>query len=77
MRVLLADDHDLVRAGLHALVAELPSVTEVLEVADGQQAVVAAVHHKPDIVLMDIMMPGMNGLEATSQIVKRSHALLG
>jgi DNA-binding NarL/FixJ family response regulator len=72
MRVLLADDHAIVRAGIHALVAELPNVTEVLEAADGQEALVAVAVHKPDVVLMDITMPGMNGIESTSRIVKQS-----
>jgi DNA-binding NarL/FixJ family response regulator len=74
MRVLLADDHALVRAGIHALVGGMPNVTEVLEAADGAQALVAVAEHQPDIVLMDIAMPGMDGLEATSRIVKQSPA---
>jgi DNA-binding NarL/FixJ family response regulator len=72
MVVLLADDHALVRAGIHALVAELPNVTEVVEASDGPEALVAVAEHKPDVVLMDIAMPGMDGLEATARIVKQS-----
>jgi DNA-binding NarL/FixJ family response regulator len=72
MRVLLAEDHALVRAGIHALVAELPNVTEVLEAVDGHEALAAVTEHRPDVVLMDITMPRMNGLEATLRILKQS-----
>src|SRR6185503_4293013 len=70
MRVLLADDHALVRAGLRALIAALPFVTEVYEAADGRQAIAVATAVHPDIVLMDIAMPVMNGFEAMSRILK-------
>jgi DNA-binding NarL/FixJ family response regulator len=72
MRVLLAEDHALVRAGIHALVAALPNVTEVLEAVDGHEALAAVTEHRPDVVLMDITMPRMNGLEATLRILKQS-----
>ena len=68
-RVLLADDHPLVRASLRALLAQLPEVAEVIEASDGLEAVGAVARHRPDIVLMDISMPGMNGLDAMSQIL--------
>lgn len=74
MRVLIADDHALVRAGIRELVARLPVVTDVLEAADGSEALAAVIEHKPDLVLMDIAMPRMNGLEATSRIAKASPA---
>jgi DNA-binding NarL/FixJ family response regulator len=70
MRILLADDHALVRAGIRELIARLPVVTDVIEVTDGSEALTAVLEHKPDIVLMDIAMPRMNGLEATSRIAK-------
>ena len=70
MRVLLADDHALVRAGLRALIAALPFVTEVYEAADGREAIAVATAVHPDIVLMDIAMPAMNGFEAMSRILK-------
>ena len=63
MRLLLADDHALVRGGLRALVEEMPEITDVIEAADGHEALAAVVLHHPDIVLMDIAMPRMNGIE--------------
>jgi len=70
MRVLLADDHALVRAGLRALITALPFVSEVYEAADGREAIAVATAKHPDIVLMDIAMPVMNGFEAMSRILK-------
>jgi len=70
MRVLLAEDHALVRAGIHALVAALPNITEILEAADGEEAVAAVAAFRPDVVLMDLSMPRMNGFEATARILK-------
>jgi len=70
MRVLLADDHILVRAGLRALLTQLPMVSEIYEAGDGREAI-AIVHEKhPDVTLMDIAMPIMNGFEAMSRILK-------
>jgi len=70
MRVLIADDHVLVRAGVHALLAQLPIVDEIYEAGDGREAI-ALVHEKrPDVVLMDVAMPVMNGFEAMSRILK-------
>ncbi|MEK6373307.1 MAG: response regulator transcription factor [Acidobacteriota bacterium] len=70
MRVLLADDHALVRAGLRALVAALPFVTDVYEAADGREAIAVATAEHPEVVLMDIAMPVMNGFEAMSRVLK-------
>lgn len=74
MRLLLADDHPLIRGGLRALVAGLPEITEVLEAADGEEALAAVVEHRPEIVLMDIAMPRLGGLEATSLILDAAPA---
>ena len=68
LRVLLADDHPVFRKGLHALLTSLPEATVVGEAADGEQAIHLAAEHKPDIVVMDINMPGVNGVEATRRI---------
>lgn len=70
IRVLLAEDHQLVRAGIHALLDKMSSVSVVAEVSDGQGAVKAVEAHQPDLVLMDIAMPGLNGLDAASRITK-------
>jgi len=70
--ILLADDHTLVRAGIRALVEKFPAVTVVAEATDGREAVRLAKEQSPDLVLMDIAMPGLNGLEATSRISKES-----
>jgi len=70
MRVLLAEDHALVRAGIHALLAARPNITEILEAADGEEAVAAVAAFRPDVVLMDLSMPRMNGFEAPARILK-------
>lgn len=70
IRVLLADDHNLVRAGIRALLANVPEILVVAEAADGRQIRALVLQDKPDIVLMDIAMPELNGLDATAQLVK-------
>ena len=69
LRVLLADDHPVFRKGLRALLTSLPGATVVGEAPDGEQAVRLAAQHQPDIVVMDINMPGVNGVEATRRII--------
>lgn len=68
MKILVADDHNLVRAGLTALIARLPDMEIVGEAADGRQALRMVRDLTPDLVLMDIAMPGLNGLEAAERI---------
>jgi DNA-binding NarL/FixJ family response regulator len=70
--VLLADDHTLVRQGLRALLESHKDFEVVGEVADGREAVREAARLKPDIVIMDIAMPTLNGIEATQQILHES-----
>lgn len=67
-RVLLADDHALVRAGIKALINVLPGYQVVGEVADGRAALDWLRTHGADLVVMDVGMPGLNGLDATAQI---------
>jgi two-component system, NarL family, response regulator NreC len=71
IRVLIADDHTIVRAGVRLLLEAEPDVEVVGEAFDGLQAVELATSLHPDIVLLDIGMPGLNGLEATQQIKAR------
>ncbi len=70
IRVLLADDHNLVRAGMRALLQNDPEILVVAEAADGRQVRKLVEAEKPDIVLMDIAMPELNGLDATAQLLK-------
>jgi DNA-binding NarL/FixJ family response regulator len=67
IRILLADDHALFRAGLHALLRRIADFEIVAEASDGRQALRLIEEKQPDIVLMDIMMPELNGLEATAR----------
>jgi DNA-binding NarL/FixJ family response regulator len=69
-RILLADDHEVVRAGLRALLEEQTGWEVVAEAVDGRDAVEKATKLKPDVVVIDIAMPSLNGLEAVRQIVK-------
>jgi DNA-binding NarL/FixJ family response regulator len=71
LRVVLADDHTLVRAGFRTLVESIEGVEVVAEADDGREALRLIEIHKPDLVLMDIAMPGLNGLEATARVVER------
>jgi len=68
VRVLLADDHALVRAGIRALLEALEGVTVVAEAGNGIEVLELARKHRPDVVLLDISMPGLGGLEASAQL---------
>jgi DNA-binding NarL/FixJ family response regulator len=68
IRVLLADDHEMMRAGLRSILEKVDEVQVVAEASDGRVAVRLAGELKPNVVLMDITMPNLNGIEATRQI---------
>ena len=70
IRILLADDHHLVRAGIRALLNGLPGIEVVAETGDGREAIELVRTHRPNLVLMDITMDGMNGLDATALLLK-------
>ncbi len=70
IRVLLADDHTLVRAGLRKLLESMPGIEVVGEASDGLELLELAEKLQPQVVLMDIAMPGLNGLEATGRIAR-------
>ena len=71
IRVLLADDHALVRAGFRALLHSLGDVEIVAEAGDGDDALRLIEAHQPDVVLLDIAMPGLNGLEVAARVAQR------
>ncbi len=66
--VLIVDDDPLVRAGLGLILGGAPDLEVVAEAADGAEGVAEALRHRPDVVLLDIRMPGMNGLDATARL---------
>ena len=68
IRVLIVDDHPLVRQGISAFLEALPDVEIVAEAGSGQEAITLAEEHIPDVVLMDLIMPEMDGVEATRQV---------
>jgi DNA-binding NarL/FixJ family response regulator len=70
-RVLIVEDHHLLRQGLRAMVAALPDFDVVGEAKDGREAVRQAVALQPELILMDLSMPNMNGIEATAQVKRR------
>jgi DNA-binding NarL/FixJ family response regulator len=68
MRILIADDHEMIRRGVRSLLEETSQYHVCGEAADGQDAIEKARQLKPDLILMDISMPNLNGLEATREI---------
>lgn len=70
VRVILADDHTLVRAGIRALLEKWPEVEVLGEASDGREVLNLVKLHRPDVVLMDISMPGLNGLDAAARMTR-------
>lgn len=75
IRILLADDHGVIRAGLRALLAGFPDLCVVGEASDGNEAIAKTAELKPDILLMDLNMPNVGGIEATRQLVQSQPAV--
>jgi len=72
IRILIADDHPLFRDGMHGLLDSVPDTEVVGEAATGDEAIALAASLQPDVILMDIKMPGINGIQATREIVHTS-----
>jgi DNA-binding NarL/FixJ family response regulator len=70
IRVILTDNHPIVRAGIRAELEKIADVQVVAEANDGREAIELVSQHRPDLVFMDVTMPGLNGLEATERITK-------
>jgi DNA-binding NarL/FixJ family response regulator len=68
IRLILVDDHEIVRIGLRMLLEAQPDIEIVAEASSGEEAIELAQTHQPDVVLMDVTMPGMTGMEATRQL---------
>src|SRR5579864_8631984 len=71
IRVLIVDDHEVVRMGVKALLQQHPPLQVIAEASSGEEAVAQAIAHHPDVVVMDVRMPGMSGVEACRQIVEQ------
>lgn len=75
LRILIADDHPLVRSGMRALLTAEEDLEVVGEAATGEEAVTLAASLQPDVIVMDLRMPGMSGIEATRRILQESPAI--
>ena len=71
LTILLVDDHEFVRMGINALLARYPQFQVVAEAANAQEALRQSLHHRPDVIIMDIRLPGKSGIEATREIMQQ------
>ena len=70
IKVMVVDDHELVRTGITRILNDAPGIRVVAEAASGEESIQVATKHKPDVMLMDLSMPGMGGLEATRKLIQ-------
>ena len=70
LKIMLVDDHEVVRLGIKALLSNFPAYEVVTEASDAEEAVTKALEYKPDVIIMDIRLPGRNGIEATKDIIE-------
>lgn len=70
IKVMVVDDHELVRTGISRILNDAPGISVVAEACSGEEAITASKKHKPHVLLMDVSMPGIGGLEATRKLIK-------
>ena len=75
IKILLVDDHELIRAGVKQILENSDDIRVVAEASCGEDALVMALNHQPDVVLMDIYMPGIGGIEATRKLIRANPSL--
>ena len=75
MKVLLVDDHEMVRLGLKSFLSMQTDIEQVLEAKNGHEGVELALKERPDVIIMDIVMPELNGIDATLAILKSGRKL--
>lgn len=75
LKIMIVDDHELVRTGLSRMLQDVRGLEVIAEAASGEEAIELARQNEPDVVLMDIRMPGMGGLEATKKLVRYHDAI--
>ena len=69
IKVMIVDDHDLIRSAITALLSDVPNIEVIAKASTGEEAILLAKQHKPNVVLMDIRMPGISGIFATQKII--------